>query len=239
MGSLFLVATPIGNLQDFPPSAQVTLDYVGKIYAEDTRRTGQLLKHFNINTPLASYYEQNESSRIPQILKEMSDPENMDIALVSDAGTTTISDPGFKLVREVIKVGHKVVSIPGPNAALLALTVSGLPTDRFTFLGFLPKKESAKIKVLQEVKGWRTTLIFYESPYRVRETLKLLLEVLGDRPASVSRELTKMYEETIRGNLAELLTKFYQVKGEVTIVVGIKSDDIEAPRPRGAGQPQS
>jgi len=219
--TLYLVATPIGNLADFSPRGVETLSAVARIYAEDTRRTGQLLAHFKIRTPLESYYEQNELQKIPAILKEL---QFADLALVSDSGTPTISDPGFKLVRAAAAAGFKIISIPGPNAALLALTTSGLPTDRFTFLGFLPKKDGAKRKVLEEVKSWRTTLIFYESPYRVGETLKLLLEVLGDRSASVSRELTKLHEETIRGKLSELKNKLTMVKGEVTIVVAAASE---------------
>lgn len=216
MGTLYLVATPIGNLSDFSPRGVEVLNSVAKIYAEDTRRTGQLLSHFQIKKPLSSYYEQNELTRIPEIMTEL---QTMDLALVSDAGTPTISDPGFKLVRAAAQGNFKVVSIPGPNAAILALTSSGLPTDRFTFLGFLPKKDGAKRKILEEVKSWRTSLIIYESPYRVNETISLLLEILGDRDASVSRELTKIHEETIRGRLSELKDKLAAVKGEVTMVV--------------------
>lgn len=229
MGTLYLVATPIGNLDDFPQSGKVMLDYVAKIYSEDTRRTSKILNHFNINTPLVSYFEHNEEVRIPQIIKEMSEPESMDLALVSDAGTPLISDPGYKLVREVIRHGHKVVAIPGPNAAILALTVSGLPTDKFTFLGFLPRKDGPKRKLLEEVKNWPVSLIFYESPYRFQKTLRTLQEVLGDRQASVSRELTKLHEETVRGKLSSLIEKFKTpVKGEITIVVA-KGDAASAP----------
>jgi 16S rRNA (cytidine1402-2'-O)-methyltransferase len=218
MKTLYLVATPIGNLQDMSTRAVETLKNVGKIYAEDTRRTGKLLRHFGIETPVQSYFEHNELQRIPNIVREL---ESQDLALVSDAGTPTISDPGFKLVREVSGAGFEVISIPGPNAALLALTSSGLPTDRFTFLGFLPHKESAKRKILEEVREWRTTLVFYESPYRVKETLDVALEILGDRPVSVSRELTKMHEETVRGRLPEVLGRLPdKLKGEVTIVIG-------------------
>lgn len=221
MGTLFLVATPIGNLEDFSPRGVQVLKGVSKIYAEDTRRTNILLNHFEINKPLLSYFEQNELQRIPEIILALA---TGNIALVSDAGTPTISDPGYKLVRETLRAGFNVVSIPGPVAAVLALTSSGLPTDRFSFIGFLPKKDTARRKILNELKEWRTTLIFYESPYRVQDSLQVMLEILGDRPASVSRELTKLHEETIRGNLSELKDKTKSLKGEVTIVVGIKED---------------
>lgn len=226
MKTLYLVATPIGNLEDFSPRGVATLHLVDKIYAEDTRRTIKLLQHFEIRKPLESYFEGNELRRIPEILEGL---KTQNIALVSDAGTPTISDPGFKLVREALAADYEVVSIPGPNAAILALTVSGLPTDRFTFLGFLPKKKPARVSVLEEVKDLRTTLIIYESPYRIGQTLADLLEILGDRPVSVSRELTKLHEETVRGKLSELQDKLTTVKGEVTIVVGSK--DYGSPQP--------
>lgn len=214
MGKLYIVSTPIGNLGDISARALETLQSVAKIYAEDTRRTGQLLKHFGIRTPLQSYFEYNEQQRIPEVLKELAED---DLALVSDAGTPTISDPGFRLVREAVKSGFEVISIPGANAALVALTSSGLPTDRFTFIGFLPKKESAARKVLEEVKDWRTTLIFYESPFRVEKSLRLMQDVLGDREVVVGRELTKMHEEIVRGKISEVSGA--KAKGEVTIVV--------------------
>jgi|SRR5437660_5773669 len=217
MKTLYIVATPIGNLSDMSPRAVETLGCVGKIYAEDTRHTGQLLKHFGIETPLASYFEYNEQQRIPEVLREL---EERDVALVSDAGTPTVSDPGFKLVREAAKAGFAVVSIPGPSAALVALTSSGLPTDRFTFLGFLPKKESAARKILEEVKDWRTTLIFYESPFRVEKILRLIMDVMGDRDVAVGRELTKVHEEIVRGKVSEVLEAGITCKGEFTIVVG-------------------
>lgn len=223
MGTLFLVATPIGNLSDLSPRGVEALQSVNKIYAEDTRRTGLLLRHFHIQTKLASYYQYNELEKIPEILQELA---STDLALVSDAGTPLISDPGFKLVREVLKAGFGVISIPGPNAAILALTNSGLPTDRFSFLGFLPKKEVALRKLLNEVKDWRTTLIFYESPFRLTKDLPILLEVLGDRPTAICRELTKLHEETKRGSLSSLISELKgSPKGEVTIVVGINPDD--------------
>ncbi|HET7713013.1 MAG TPA: 16S rRNA (cytidine(1402)-2'-O)-methyltransferase [Patescibacteria group bacterium] len=225
MKTLYLVATPIGNLNDFSPRGVEVLNKVDRIYAEDTRRTNVLLNHFGIKKPVASYFEQNELKRIPEILLHLT---NHDVALVSDAGTPTISDPGYKLVRSAIQAGYIVISVPGPVAAVLALTSSGLPTDRFSFIGFLPKKDSAKRKVLEEVKSWRTTLIFYESPYRVRESLEAMLEILGDRPVSISRELTKLHEETRRGKLSQMLSGWGPLKGEVTIVVGIKEDDVES-----------
>lgn len=235
MGTLFLVATPLGNLEDFSPRGVQVLKNVSRIYAEDTRRSSHLLTHFEIKKPLLSYFEQNELQRIPEILSCLA---TGDVALVSDAGTPTISDPGYKLVRDVIKAGFEVISIPGPTAAILALTTSGLPTDRFSFIGFLPKKDQARRKVLSEIAGWRTTLIFYESPYRVGATLKAMLEILGDRPASVSREITKLHEETLRGNLSELASRITTLKGEVTIVVGIREDGGSSQPPENAVEPK-
>lgn len=217
MKTLYLVATPIGNLQDMSLRAIEVLSNASRIYAEDTRHTGQLLKHFSINTPLSSYFEHNELQKIPEILEELKEG---DLALVSDAGMPTISDPGFKLVRAVVAAGFEIISIPGPSAALVALTSSGLPTDRFTFLGFLPKKESAARKILEEVKDWRTTLVLYESPFRVEKTLKLVQGVLGDRRVALGRELTKVHEEVFRGNVSEVLKSGIKAKGEFTIVVG-------------------
>lgn len=235
MGTLFLVATPLGNLEDFSPRGVQVLKNVSRIYAEDTRRSSHLLTHFEIKKPLLSYFEQNEQQRIPEILSHLAAG---DVALVSDAGTPTISDPGYKLVRDVIKSGFEVISLPGPTAAILALTNSGLPTDRFSFIGFLPKKDQGRRRVLTEIAGWRTTLIFYESPYRVQESLQVMLEILGDRPASVSRELTKLHEETIRGRLSELATRITTLKGEVTIVVGIREDGESFQPPEDAVEPK-
>lgn len=218
MGTFFLVATPIGNLDDLSPRGVQILSQVNLILAEDTRHTGQLLKNLNITTPLLSYYEQNEHQRIPEILAKLADS---DVALVSDAGTPTISDPGFKLVRAVTEAKIDVISIPGANAALTALTVSGLPTDRFTYLGFLPKKDSHKAHVLEEVKDLHTTLVIYESPFRVVKTLELLKTVLGNRRVSVSRELTKIHEQTVRGTIEEVIP-LINPKGEFVIVVGSK-----------------
>lgn len=218
MGTLYLVATPIGNLADLSPRGVEVLKSVDLILAEDTRHTGQLLKLLNISTPLLSYYEQNEHQRIPEVLDKL--PGN-DVALVSDAGTPTISDPGFKLARAAASARFNVVSIPGANAAITALTVSGLPTDRFTFLGFLPKKDSHQRQVLAELADVRTTLIIYESPFRVVKTLQLLKEVLGNRHVSVSRELTKVHEQTVRGSIDEVVPQITP-KGEFVIVVGSK-----------------
>ncbi len=230
MGTLYLVATPIGNLSDFSPRGVEVLKSVNKIYSEDTRRTIQLLNHFQISKPLQSFHEHNEDQIAPIVLNEL---QSSDIALVSDAGTPTISDPGFKLVREATKAGDSVISIPGPNAALLALSVSGLPTDKFAFIGFLPKKDGPKRRLLEDVKTWPVSTIFYESPYRLKETLQTLQAVLGDREASVSRELTKVHEETVRGRLSELLSQFSgSVKGEITIVVA--KDDAGSPPPSAA-----
>ncbi len=224
MAKLYLVPTPIGNLEDITLRALRILKEVSLILAEDTRTTGNLLKHYDIHNRLLAYHIHNEHKVLENIVQRLSDGE--DIALVSDAGTPSVSDPGFLLVRECVKNGIKVETLPGPTAFVPALVNSGFPSDRFFFEGFLPHKKGRQTR-LKELALLPHTLIIYESPHRLVKTLKQLIEFLGaERPVSVSRELTKIHEETIRGTLAEV-HDFYKdktVKGEIVIVVGQMGD---------------
>lgn len=219
MGTLYIVPTPIGNLEDITLRALRILGEVSLIAAEDTRTTGRLLAHFAISTSITSYHEHNKLTKLDKVLDTL---YQGDVALVSDAGTPGISDPGYELVRAVIDAGFPVVALPGPNALLPALVASGLPTDSFLFVGFLPRKSSERIGKLLEVAELSYTLVFYEAPHRVLDTLSAMLEVLGDRPICVGRELTKLYEEIWRGPIREALVYFEdnQPRGEFTLVVG-------------------
>tara|TARA_B100000315_G_scaffold104896_1_gene96173 strand:+ start:134 stop:832 length:699 start_codon:yes stop_codon:yes gene_type:complete len=218
-GTLFIVSTPIGNLADITFRAVETLKTVSFIAAEDTRRTRKLLNHFDIKTKLISYYEHNRFARIPQILQHLE--SGKDVAVVTDAGTPGVSDPAYKLIRSVIQVDVKVEPIPGPSAFLTALVASGLPTDRFLFVGFLPPKKGRR-KKLSDLASHEATLILYENPKRVVKTLSDIATFLGDRPAVVCRELTKVHEEIIRGTISELLLYFSQEspRGECVIMIG-------------------
>jgi 16S rRNA (cytidine1402-2'-O)-methyltransferase len=217
-GTLWLVGTPIGNLGDFSDRARQTLARVDVIACEDTRRTRALLTHFDIRAPrLVSFFEGNERRRIPEILKLLR--EGSDVALVSDAGNPGISDPGYLLVAASVEDGLSVDAIPGPSAAITALTLSGLPTDRFVFEGFLPRASGARRKRLAELAADPRTLIFYESPRRVVGFLKDALDVLGDRQGAVARELTKLHQEVIRGRLSDLASRVGEMRGEVVVVV--------------------
>ena len=218
-GTLFIVSTPIGNLADITFRAVETLKTVSFIAAEDTRRTRKLLNHFDIKTKLISYYEHNRFARIPQILQHLE--SGKDVAVVTDAGTPGVSDPAYKLIRSVIQVDVKVEPIPGPSAFLTALVASGLPTDRFLFVGFLPPKKGRR-KKLSDLASHEATLILYENPKRVVKTLSDIATFLGDRPAVVCRELTKIHEEIIRGTISELLSYFSQEspRGECVIMIG-------------------
>ena len=218
-GTLFIVSTPIGNLADITFRAVETLKTVKFIAAEDTRRTRKLLNHFDIKTKLISYYEHNRFARIPQILQHLE--SGKDVAVVTDAGTPGVSDPAYKLIRSVIQVDVKVEPIPGPSAFLTALVASGLPTDRFLFVGFLPPKKGRR-KKLSDLASHKATLILYENPKRVVKTLSDIATFLGDRPAVVCRELTKVHEEIIRGTISELLSYFSQEspRGECVIMIG-------------------
>jgi len=219
MSKLYLVPTPIGNLEDITLRAIRILKEVDIILAEDTRTTGNLLKHFGIETRMMAHHLFNEHREVPLITNRILSGEN--IALVSDAGTPGISDPGFLLVRECLKAGIDVECLPGPTAFVPALVNSGLPCDCFHFEGFLPVKKGRQTR-FKELAEFRETLIFYESPHRLLKTLKEISDYFGaERRASVSRELTKIYEETKRGTITELLEYFSSkvVKGEIVIVV--------------------
>ncbi|MGB1288091.1 MAG: 16S rRNA (cytidine(1402)-2'-O)-methyltransferase [Aggregatilineales bacterium] len=219
MNTLYLVATPIGNLEDITLRALRILKEVALIAAEDTRTSGVLLSHFNISTPMTSYHEHNKLDKIDMIFEVL---ETDDVALISDAGTPGIADPGYELVRDAIQHGVKIVPIPGANAAVSALVASGIATDKFTFLGFLPKKQYARRQLLEAVKETKYSLIAYESPYRLADTLQLIMNVLGeDRQVCVGREMTKMYEEFFRGSARDVLAHYTDEnpKGEVTLVI--------------------
>ncbi len=218
--SLVLVPTPIGNLDDITIRAQKVLADVDAVIAEDTRVSGRLLQHLGIARPLISFHTHNEHRMVDQLVRRMGDGERF--ALVSDAGTPAISDPGFLLVRAALAAGVSVECLPGPTAFVPALVNSGLPCDRFTFEGFLPVKKGRRTR-LEELRSETRTMVFYESPHRVPRTLADLAEVFGpDRPAGVSRELTKLHEETVRGTLAELSVHFTnkEPRGEFVLVVG-------------------
>jgi 16S rRNA (cytidine1402-2'-O)-methyltransferase len=217
---LHLVATPIGNLRDITLRALETLAAADMIACEDTRVTRKLLDHYGITTPLTPYHEHNAASARPKLLARLAAGEA--VALVSDAGTPLVSDPGFKLVRAVSEAGHAVEAVPGPSAALAALAVAGLPTDRFFFEGFLPPKDGQRRNRMVELSRVPATLILYESGPRVGRTLQALAEILGARPAAVCRELTKLHEEVRRGDLAALAQAYQgdaEVRGEFTLVV--------------------
>jgi 16S rRNA (cytidine1402-2'-O)-methyltransferase len=224
-GIVYIVSTPIGNLSDITFRAVEILKSVPLIAAEDTRKTKILLNHYDISTPLISYYEHNHFSRINKIIDHLQDGK--DIAVVTDAGTPGVSDPAYKLIREAITVGAKVESIPGASAVLAALISSGLPTDRFIFEGFLPPKKGRKKRLLV-LEQETATIIFFENPKRIKRTLTDILESIGNRPAVVCRELTKIYEEIIRGTVEELLAYFskHDVKGECVILIGKDDENV-------------
>lgn len=215
--TLYLVATPIGNLDEMTVRAVNTLKSVDCIAAEDTRNTMKLLNHFEIKAKLISHHEHNWKNSIPGILEMMENGQS--IALVSDAGYPAISDPGTELVQAVIEAGYAVVPISGPNACLNALVVSGINPQPFTFYGFLDHLDKNKKKELETLKKHPYTLVFYESPYRVQKTLKLMLEILGDRHIALCREITKRHEEIIRGTISEILEIEEELKGEMVLVV--------------------
>ena len=224
-GHLFVVGTPIGNLEDITLRAISTLKDVNIILAEDTRNSKKLLSAHGIQTRMMSYHEhssEKESQKIVDLLLE-----GNDLALISDAGTPTISDPGYGLIRECIKHEIRIIPIPGVSAITAAISASGLPSDSFTFHGFLPQKKG-RLKKIQDLSHIDNTIILFESPYRLIKTLTQLLESLGDRSVVVGRELTKLYEEIIRGNLSEVLEYFSKskVKGEIVIMIGKKDDRI-------------
>ena len=218
---LYVTSTPIGNLGDMTYRAREILEQADIIACEDTRVTGKLLAHFQIKTRTISYHDHNEKKTLPLLLARLD--EGQIVALVSDAGTPLISDPGYRLVKEAREAGHFVSSIPGASAILAALASAGLATDRFMFVGFLPNKTVARQKMLNELENLKATLVFYESPKRLKDSLKDVLEVLGDREAAICRELTKLFEEVRKGQLSDLVAHYNQTdrpKGEIVLVVG-------------------
>ena len=224
-GSLFIISTPIGNLGDITYRAIEKLRDVPLVAAEDTRHTRKLFSHYGISTPLISYYEHNEFSRIPKIVAHLN--SGQDLGVVSDAGTPGISDPAYRLVREAIAIGSKVEAIPGPSAVLAALVLSGLPTDRFIFEGFLPRKKGRKNRIMN-LGPETATVILFENKNRLVKTLHDLFELLGERPAVVARELTKLHEEIIRGTLTDCIEYFSSnpPKGECIILVGKNDSNV-------------
>jgi 16S rRNA (cytidine1402-2'-O)-methyltransferase len=218
-GALYIVATPIGNLEDITLRALRILKEVDVIAAEDTRHTQHLLSHYGIQTPLTSYHEHNERAKAPALIERIKNGE--DLALVSDAGTPAISDPGYRLVIEAIRAGIRVVPLPGASALAAVLSVSGLPTDRFLFEGFLPAKKQERKAKLQALRSESATLVCYEAPHRLIDALNDIGQILGDREIVVAREVTKIYEEFLRGKVSEVIDRLAEreIKGEITIVV--------------------
>lgn len=224
--TLFLVTTPIGNLEDMTFRAINTLKEVDVIYCEDTRVSGKLLKYFDISKPLKTYHDHNKESSSEFILQNLKDNQN--VALISDAGYPLISDPGYYVIREVIKEGFNVVSIPGASAVLTGLVVSGLVPHPFLFYGFLDSKESKKIKELKSLEDHTSTLVFYESPHRINKTMKTMYETLGERNVVIARELTKKYEEILRGTTLSM-QDISDIKGEMVVILEGKKQEEYKP----------
>jgi 16S rRNA (cytidine1402-2'-O)-methyltransferase len=218
MPTLYLVATPIGNLEDMSPRAVRVLREVSLVAAEDTRRTRKLFAHFDIHSPLISYFEHNKLQRLNELLSAL---DRGDVAVVSDAGTPGLNDPGFEVIRAAIARGHRIVPIPGPAAPIAALVASGLPTDGFVYLGFLPRRAAARRALLRAWSPQRLTLVALEAPSRLNAALRDIEAVLGQRPLAVARELTKLHEEIFRGTPGEAREHFQAspVRGEVTLIV--------------------
>jgi 16S rRNA (cytidine1402-2'-O)-methyltransferase len=224
MGTLYIVPTPIGNLEDITLRALTVLREVSLIAAEDTRRAAILLAHFDLHTPVTSYFEHNKLSKLDRILAAL---EQGDVALISEAGTPGLSDPGYELIRSAIERGHRIVPLPGATAAITALVASGLPTNSFVFVGFLPRKAGERKRALEEMKAERRTLIFYEAPHRVSDTLAAMLEVLGNRSLCAARELTKIHEELWRGSIVEAIRRFgAEALGEFVLVVAGAPEEV-------------
>ena len=222
-GQLFVVGTPIGNLEDITLRAISTLQNVNLILAEDTRNSKKLLNAHNIDSKMISYHDHSSEKEIKKIIDLLL--EGKDLALISDAGTPTISDPGYGLIRECIKNDITIIPIPGVSSITAAMSVSGLPSDSFTFIGFLPQKKG-RLKKINQLQALDNTIILFESPFRLEKTLNQLLEHLGNRAVVIGRELTKLYEEVIRGNLKDVIVHFSEskIKGEIVIMIG-KDDD--------------
>lgn len=220
-GTLYVVSTPIGNLEDITLRAVKTLKSVHLVAAEDTRRTVKLLNHFQISTSITSYHDHNKEAKAPMLARTLE--SGKDVALVSDAGTPGIADPGFYLVRMAIERGLPVVPIPGPSAPIASLSASGLPTDRFAFEGFLPAKKGKRLERLRALRDEERTVIIYESPHRIRRLLEEVLAVMGNRRAVLARELTKLHEEFLRGSVEEIIQRVDEkasVRGEMTLLIG-------------------
>jgi len=219
LGTLYIVSTPIGNLSDITYRAVEVLKTVDIIAAEDTRRSRILLSNYNIKTKMISYFEHNKYQKIHKIQEILQSGKH--VAVITDAGTPAISDPAYKLVRRAISIGSKIESIPGPSALLASIVSSGLPTDRFIFEGFLPPKKG-RVKRMEKLIDESATIIIYENSLRLKRTIKQLLEIIGDRPAVICRELTKLHEETIRGTLSGLLDLLdnKKLKGECVLLIG-------------------
>ena len=221
MSNLYVIATPIGNLEDISLRALRLLREVGLIAAEDTRTTRHLLNAHNIRTPLTSYHEHNKRTKLGYLLACL---ESEDVALVSEAGTPGLSDPGYELISEAIEKGITVVPIPGASAVISALVVSGLPTDQFVYLGFLPRRKGKRRTLLSSIADESRTIVAFESPHRLRETLSDIQETLGDRRLAICRELTKFYEEVFRGKVSQAIEHFIAPKGEFTLVIEGKAE---------------
>jgi len=221
-GQLYLVPTPIGNMGDITHRAIEILENVELIAAEDTRVTGKLLAHFGIKKRMISYHDFNEQKRLPELLEVLS--IGKDIAVVTDAGSPGLSDPAYRIIRAAIDNNIRVTPLPGPNALIPALTGSGLPLDRFFFEGFLSNKSGARKNRMEKLKDFEHTLIFYESPHRIEKTVNDAFEVFGDRPACIARELSKIHEEFIRGNLGEIkeILSKRKLKGEIVLLIAGK-----------------
>jgi len=219
MGTLYLVATPIGNLEDITLRALRVLKEVELIAAEDTRRARILTQRYNIETPITSYFEGNKLAKLEIVMEAL---EGGDVALISEAGTPGLSDPGYELIQVAIERERRVVPIPGPSAPVTALVASGLPCDSFLYLGFLPRRRSERLGLLGEVAQERRTLVAFEAPHRLRKSLATIAETLGDRPLAICRELTKLHEEIWRGTVSEARAHFKKVRprGEFTLVIG-------------------
>jgi 16S rRNA (cytidine1402-2'-O)-methyltransferase len=227
MGTLYLVSTPIGNLEDISQRALRILGEVTLVAAEDTRHTRRLLDHYHLFPSLVSYHEHNKAPRLDQLLRAL---DEGDVAVVSDAGAPGLSDPGFELVRAAWEAGHQVSPVPGPSAPVAALTASGLPSDRFLYLGYLPRRRADRLELIESVSRLPWTLVAFETPHRLKDSLGDLASVLGEkRPAAVCRELTKLHEEFVRGSLAEIRKHFDDIEpmGEITII--IHGADAEPP----------
>jgi 16S rRNA (cytidine1402-2'-O)-methyltransferase len=232
-GVLYIVSTPIGNLEDITYRAVRVLGEVSLIACEDTRQTRKLLERYGVRTSVVSYHEHNEQARATELVERLL--SGASVALVSDAGTPLVSDPGYRIVAAAIAAGVRVEPIPGASALLSALAASGLPTDTFQFAGFLPAKVSARRKMLESFKTFPATLVFYEAPHRILETLDDVEEILGARPVVVARELTKLHEEFLRGSAREIRDRLAArptVKGEITLLIGrgeevVAQDDAE------------